>query len=193
MELIDGFNICLEAAGFRPISDINLDDNQVSQINTLIDREKRQVLYDGYPFNTDRVNLTVNVDDEIDVSGFLRVELPVGLVVLDNKVWDPRNSEFWSDDILDIWVVTDRDWDNVPELFQEWIARRAAGRFVSAIGGPDDVYSEARLREGQAFSGAHNSDDAQWDPGVLRERRVRQRGGGSFYGQGGFAGGGYRC
>ncbi len=184
MELIDGFNICLEAAGFRPISTIDLDDKQTAQIDTLIKREKRQVSYDGYPWNTDRVNLTVNIDDEIDVSGFLRVELPQGLQVLDDKVWDPRNNEFWSEDLANIWVITDRDWDNVPESFQEWIARRTAGRFVSAIGGPDDVYAEARLREGQAFSFAHLSDDAEWNPTVLQERRVRQRSGYGYYGYG---------
>jgi len=178
MELIDAFNICLEAAGLRQISDINLDDAQVGQIDTIIRREKRQVQYDGYPFNTTRMNLTTNVDDEIDVSGFLRVELPLGLTVLDDKVFDPRNNEFFDEDLNDIWVISDRQWDDIPEQFQEWIARRAAGRFVSAISGPDDTYSEARLREAQAFSAAHLSDDAQWDPCVLQERRIRQRGGG---------------
>jgi len=177
MELIDAFNIALEAAGLRQISDINLDDAQTQQLDTLLAREKRQVQYDGYPFNTTRINLTLNVDNEIDVSGFLRVELPLGFTVLDDKVFDPRNNKFHDEDLDDIWVISDRQWDDIPEQFQEWIARRTAGRFVSAISGPDDTYQEARLRESQAFTAAHLSDDAQWDPTVLHERVVRQRGG----------------
>ncbi len=181
MELIDAFNICLEAAGLRDISDINLDDAQTQQLDTLLAREKRQVQYDGYPFNTTKMNLTVNVDNVIDVSGFLRVELPKGLTVLDDKVFDPANNEFWTEDLDDIWVISDRQWDDIPEQFQEWIARRTAGRFVSTISGPDDTYQEARIREAQAFSAAHLSDDAEWDPTVLQERRIRvQRGVGSW-------------
>ncbi len=181
MILLDAFNIALEAAGLRNISDINLDDSQIAQIDTIIKREKIQVSYDGFPWNTDKINLTVNIDNEIDVAGFLRVELPRGLTVLDDKVWDPSNNEFWSEDLDDIWVITDRDWDNVPRQFQEWIARRSASEFVSAISGPDDTFQVAKLREAQAFSAAHLSDDAQWDPNVLRERRVRQRGSSEYY------------
>ncbi len=178
MELIDAFNIALEAAGLRQISDINLDDAQTQQLDTLLAREKRQVQYDGYPFNTTRMNLTVNIDNEIEVSGFLRVELPQGFTVLDDKVFDPRNNKFHDEDLNDIWVISNRQWDDIPEQFQEWIARRVAARFVSAISGPDDTYSEARIREAQAFSAAHLSDDAEWDVSVLAERRIRvQRGG----------------
>ena len=186
MELIDAFNICLEAAGLRNISDINLDDSQTAQIDTIINREKRKTQYDGLPWNTDKVNLTVNIDGVIDVSGFLRVELPSGLVVLDEQVWDPANSVFWSEDISDVWVISDRDWSNIPELFQEWVARRSASYFVGAISGPDDTFQEAKLREAEAFSAAHLSDDAQWNPNVLRDRRVRQYGGvgGGDYGFG---------
>ncbi len=185
MELIEAFNICLEAVTLRNISDINLDDAQTARIDTIIKREKRQVSYDGYPWNTDKVNLTVNIDGVIDVSGFLRVELPRGLTVLDDQVWDPANNEFWSEDISDVWVISDRDWDNVPEQFQEWIARRSAATFVSAVSGPEDTFQAAKLREGQAFSAAHLSDDAEWSPNVLQDRRVRQYGGvGYGYGYG---------
>lgn len=177
MPLIDAFNIALEAAGLRNISDITLDDDQTSQIDTIINREKRQVQYDGYPFNTTRMTLTVNAENVIDVSGFLRVELPLRLTILDNKVFDPRKNQFHDEDLDDIWVISDRSWDDVPEPFQEWIARRAAARFVSAISGPDDTFNEARLREFQSYSSAHLSDDAQWDPIILKERRIRQLGG----------------
>ena len=94
----------------RDISDINLDDAQTQQLDTLLAREKRQVQYDGYPFNTTKMNLTVNVDNVIDVSGFLRVELPKGLTVLDNTVFDPSNNEFWTEDYNDISLISDRTW-----------------------------------------------------------------------------------
>lgn len=178
MDLIDAYNIALEAAGLRQISDINLDDAQTGQLATILEREKRQTLYDGYPFNMDKVDLQVNNDDVIDVSGYLRVALPVGYSVLDNKVWDPANSVFVDSDLDGVWVVTDRDWDNIPESFQEWIARRAAARFVSAVSGPDDTYQVAKLNEAQAFTFAHLSDDAQWDPHVVQDQMwSRGRGG----------------
>ena len=187
---IDAFNICLEASGLRRISQIDLTDAQTAQIDTIIQREKAQVQYDGYPFNTERTTLTP-VSGSIDVSGFLQVELPDGLVVKDDKVFDARNQVNFTDTLTDVWVIFDRTFSDIPEQFQEWIARRSAGRFVSAISGPDDTYQEARIREAQAFSAAHLSQDAQWDPIILSERQRRIRGdrpawsyGGSGYGSG---------
>lgn len=172
MLLIEAFNICLRSAGLRRISDIDLDDEQTADIDEIIKQQKEQVQYEGYPYNMDRITLTP-VGGEIDVSGFLRVELPLGLTVLDDKVYDPRNAVFWDEELVDIWVVSDRDWDDQPIGFQEWIARRSAARFVNSISGPDDTYQEARLRERESFDYAQNSDDARWDPTVLWERELR--------------------
>lgn len=171
----------MEAAGLRAVSDIDEDDPQVSQLTTIIDREKRNSQVDGYPFNTDKVDLVVNIDGVIDVAGFLDVELPNGLQILDGKVWDPRESAFHDETITDVWVISDREWTDIPTLFQEWIARKAARAFISAIKGPDDTYLEARNREVEAFSAAHNSSAARWDP-VLKQERDRRRnwGGGTM-------------
>lgn len=173
MLLIESFNICLRSAGLRRISDIDLDDEQTADIDEIIKQQKEQVQYDGWPFNMDVITLTP-VGGEIDVSGFLRVELPLGLTVLDDKVYDPRKSAFHDEELKDIWVISDRTWDDIPIMFQELIARRSATRFVNSISGPDDTYQEARLREREATEMAHLSDDAIFDPQVLFERRLRQ-------------------
>jgi len=162
----------LRSAGLRRISNIDLDDEQTADIDEIIKQQKEQVQYEGYPYNMDRITLTP-VGGEIDVSGFLRVELPLGLSVLDDKVYNPRTASFFDEELVDVWVVSDRDWDDQPIGFQEWIARRSAARFVNSISGPDDTYQEARLRERESFDFAQNSDDARWDPTILWERRLR--------------------
>lgn len=173
MQEIDAYNICLRSAGLRRISEIDLDDQQTADLSEIIQEQKEQIQYDGYPWNMDRITLTP-VGGFIDVSGYLRVELPQGLTVLDNKVWDPRNNEFYDETLVDIWVVSDRAFINIPNLFQNWLARRSATFFVNSINGPDDTYIAAVQQEREAFSGAQASDDAIWDPGVLWERAVRK-------------------
>jgi len=173
MELIEGFNIALETAGLRNISDIDIDDPQTAQLDTIIRREKRNSQVDGWPWNTDRLDLVVGNDGTIDISGFLEVELPLGLQRLDGKVWNPSTSSFYDETLNDVWVVLDRQWDDIPQLFQEWIARRAGRSFTNAINGPDDVWNAARLREGEAAAAAWNSKDAVWDNRVKWERRSR--------------------
>ncbi len=169
---IDAFNICLRSAGLRRISTIDLDDQQTADLDEIINQQKRQIQIDGWPFNMDRLDL-VPVGGVIDVSGFLRVELPFGLSVLDGKVYDPRNRVFWDEALNEIWVVNDRQFSDLPELFQEWLARRSATRFVNSISGPDDTWQAAQLRETEAFVLFNGSDDAHWDPQVLWERRAR--------------------
>lgn len=173
MELIEGFNIALETAGLRNISDINIDDPQTAQLDTIINREKINAQRDGWPFNTDRLDLVVNIDGVIDVSGFLDVELPEGLQILDDKVWNPATSSFYDRTLNDVWVILDRQWDDIPHTFQLWIARRAGRAFTNAINGPDDVWQAARQREGEAASSAWNSKDAKWDNRTKQDRRSR--------------------
>jgi hypothetical protein len=140
MEIINAHNICLRAARLARIASPNTYDPSVSEVQPHIDDAKREILRNGYEFNTEQMTLSPNNDDKISVDGYVNVYLPAGyenLIVKNGFLWDRQLRVYHSTEIANAMVVLDKVWDNIPDEFQEWISYKAAAGFAAQLLGPD--------------------------------------------------------
>lgn len=151
MQLIEAYNVCLRAIGQAAIASLDSYDPDVAEISNHVNEAKRQILSNGYPYNTDTITLSPDPSDgnKLNISGYLAVRLPDNLAERGGYVWEPSKAAFYTDALAGIRVVQDLSWTDIPVPHREWIAYRAALSFLLQVKGPvpEIAYYERKERE----------------------------------------------
>jgi hypothetical protein len=122
-----------------------LDDNDETahRAKSIIERVRREVLANGYDFNTDIVDFVPDTTGKVPISAsYLKVRFPHGLSYrVDGTaryVWDVEESEFYDETLRDVEVVFDLStFSHIPDMVGRWIAYRAAIEFFVASNAPE--------------------------------------------------------
>lgn len=131
MDKLEAYNQILGEIGEYPINSLDAAGIGSALINAHFEVTKRNILGMCFSFNTDTQTLSPNNDDVILVaSPILYVRFPAGMDNLTTrgsptKVWDNIEGEYWSSPVI-VLATKDVDFDQIPELFQQWIWREVA-------------------------------------------------------------------
>lgn len=166
MDLLTAFNIILRAVNEEAIGDLETESYIVSQVEPVLESTRLEILEHGYQFNTDKQTLTADNDGVISVpSGTLRVLVPDSLrgrvIERGGKLWDRENSEHYAEDI-EVWLVKDVQFEDLPELFARWIAYEAAVQFDLQVH-QGALFAALRQQADKAKIAAANSEYVTFD------------------------------
>ncbi len=141
MNIIEALNIGLRAIGQSAVSSLDETDPDVSEWLNHYNIAYREILQNGYPFNTNTLNLVRSTTDgitAIQLNGYLKIKgmEARGLTGKNSRVWDPSIANYYQSDWPGAEVVTEISFGEIPQEFQEWIAYRAALYFFLQVKGP---------------------------------------------------------
>lgn len=161
MELLEVMNRCLRGSSYPAVNSDDDPDEAAALTNEVIKSVRKRVLSGGFAFNTDRINLAVDVNGRVPVSNaYLKMEVPYRRISArkdgtDRFLWDNQAGEWWSDPIT-VTVVTDiENIPDIPFLFAEWIAAESADRFRAESKG--ETTATLRQARNSARANAINS------------------------------------
>ncbi len=138
MEKLAALNIALRAIGQSAAASLDTEDPDVAEWENHYQTAKREVLQNGYPFNTDKVTLSLDGNSRIPASTYLSIPIlsSLGLTIRNGFVWNPRVADYYSTALGSNDVVVDVEWSDIPQEFQDWIAHRAAVSYLLQVKGP---------------------------------------------------------
>lgn len=154
---LEAINTMLGAIGADPVASLTVSvDGDVTAAISILDETLREVLSQGWDFNTDRrYPMARTVDDEylvpdnvaaIDVSD----EHPdIRATQRAGKMWDQENHTFIWDRDLTFNVTWLFPFDELPQAAKNYIALKAARRFQGRALGSDNL-------------GKYAEDDEMW-------------------------------
>ena len=145
---LSSINIMLTNVGLAPVTDIESANPMVGTAQSILSEVSHSVqsegwsfnTEDGYPFNPDNGFITI----PSNVLQFDVQQYDVKDVILrGGKLYDKRAHAYVSEPI-ELNVIWCFDYDDLPEVFKQYIVIRAANLFASrAVGSPESAkYSE---------------------------------------------------
>lgn len=162
MNVLSAINICLAALGEELAASRDENDYYVGLCEGAIDRGRRRILLEGYHFNTDRKTFSPDINGEIELASdefgiAFPKPLDATLTLRGGKVWDRQNRVFYGSEFEGLSCL-DLSFENLPEVFAEWIAREAAVEIVMQVDGATAELSLARQMANRAEAAALNSE-----------------------------------
>lgn len=152
MEIYQAVNKMLRYIGEMPIPDgVSIDDLETSHEayiarEILLDKSKELQSY-GWWFN--KLNTTLIPDYRGDIvipENVVSVDASAnGYIVNENKLYDPTLNTYTFTENVDVIVLYEYDFDDLPLTFANWVVYNAAGEFQLILNG-DDVL-EKKLTE----------------------------------------------
>ncbi len=170
---LSAVNIILSNIGQAPVTTIDNDNPMVSMAANIIDEVSNSVQSEGwtfnkethYPFNPDvngRIGIPPNVL-QID-TGYLSDR---NVVIREGFLYDKRahSYEFTRDLELDVtWLV---NFDDMPEVFKQYISIRAANLFAGRAVGSAEQVKFGEREEAQARAAMMEYETQQGDYNML--------------------------
>ena len=136
MKILEAVNLCLRALNHAAVNEIGAGDENSALVKTTVESVRKEILIEGYDFNTDRVSMAVDSSGKMPVSPtWLKIRgLPRGITVRyhtdgSGYLWDRPNNEWYAQPLEGIDVVFDiTTFHQIPEHFARWIAHESAVR-----------------------------------------------------------------
>jgi len=172
---LEAVNSMLEAIGVDPVSDLSVtNDSDVIHAKSILSEVCREVLSQGWDFNTDtRYPLARTVDNfiliptdciDIDVSDDFPTE---NAVWRNGKLWDKNGRTFvWTKDLtFDVtWLFP---FDQLPQTARHYIAMKAARKFHARMLGSSQVERYTAQDEADAFNIFKDAEALSADHNIL--------------------------
>lgn len=140
MKLIDSVNQCLRSCSFPAVNELTVSDQNVAIAQRVIRYHRRAILSDGFPFNTSRLDLSVDTLGKVPISAdYIRVRFPESHLTAHEQngslyVFSARTQQFVNSIVRGVEVVFDMtNFHHIPEKFAQWITMRAASKFYEEI------------------------------------------------------------
>jgi hypothetical protein len=164
MKLLDAINICLRANGDESINESTPLSQPASKAQGVVERKRKELLENGYPFNTALLTLTPETDGKVRVArSYLVHKWPKGITYrvdpTDSSkwiLWDIDDNDYVDVEVEDFEVHFDiTDFQNLPDTFARWVAHEAAIAYYGEVNPtapiPQRLISDA-LRAHSRFS-----------------------------------------
>ncbi len=137
MTKLEAVNIALDAIGEEAVNSLASATADAESAERMLDEAKREVLSQGWGFNTRTIYLTLDVDGRFVVPGNALSVVTTGPHALFDVVVDGgyllnkyTNSTVWgSPNKIQVEIVYDRDFEVLPYTLSNYIARYNAVRF----------------------------------------------------------------
>lgn len=154
MNELETLNMLLRLIGSSPVNDIDTDHPDAANAKATMRRISRRTQRKGWWCNIDyNVILRPNERGEIIVSGEISSLVPQdsNLTLRGKKLYDKRQqTDKFSVSVTATRLVRILDWDDMPQVMQEYCAYYAAAEFVRDE--LEDPQKEASLRESASAS-----------------------------------------
>jgi len=133
--LLDAINRLLVARGVAPVSDEDSSHPDVTAAKTLLEAHKRNISGEKWWFNTETATLSPDAD------GFIKVPTRVesldnedNNMIINGKLYSLENrTSVYTEDVEDIILIYNRDWDELPVQAFEFIVASAKEEFIRPL------------------------------------------------------------
>jgi hypothetical protein len=163
---LDTINTMLSAIGSAPVNTIDEASADASLAKNVLTEVTRQVLLEGWNFNTERdYELTPGVDGQITLPDtVLRVVYTrkspndIDPVQRGQRLYDKKNRTYTFSSPLRVEIVWMLPWNDLPEAARAYIKYRAARVFVDRALGSETLRAMAAQEEARALSDLRQYD-----------------------------------
>lgn len=181
---LDAVNSILMSVGETPVNTLDTQSPEVAIAQSTLRQVCREVQSEGWVYNTEyEVPFTVNSEDEVPIPpAALQVDInkykhtdTYDVARREGKLYDRYNHsfKFTDEEILYVDVVWFYEFEDIPQVFRDYItaraARQAAGRMVSDA----DTIKILQVDEVNARANAIEYDTQQGDYNMFNDARLR--------------------
>lgn len=178
---LQAINIILSNVGQSPVTTLESINPMVSTAETILDEVSHSVQTEGWSFNTENHypftpdnSGNISIPDNVlslDVVG----EAEADPVIRSGRLYDKYNHTYAWDEAIEANVVWFFDFEDLPEVFKQYVTIRAANLFAGrAVGSPEAArYSEREEVNARAACIEHETQ--QGDYSYLGDTQGRKR------------------
>lgn len=165
---LEAVNVMLGTIGEAPVNSLSpLNVADVTVAKNVLDEIRREVLTEGYQFNTEHdVPMSPDQDGNVSVpDNALKITLTtpranlMDVVQRGNKLYDRRNHTFTFTTTLKASIIYLLEWDDLPEAARLYIKIRAARTFCQRQIGSTALVSFTASDEFAALAKMKQADD----------------------------------
>lgn len=153
---LEAVNLMLSCIGASPVNTLSgLKSAYTVAAETLLDSETKRVQITGYDFNTEyHYKLTPDVDNIVTVpDDIVSIKIPhpysSRYIIRDSKLYDRYKHTFTIEKELKATVIFTLNFDELPEVFRNYIAISSAYKFVKRELGSNSacIYTKEDVQE----------------------------------------------
>ena len=180
---LDGVNIILSNIGQAPVTSLATLNPAAKLAEQILDEISLSTQAEGWVFNTEQdYPFTPNADKEILIpSNVLALDFvsfgDKNTVQRSGKLYDKRNHTYLFDDVVYGKVTWLFDFADLPEVFKNYIAMRAANVFANRSVGSNEIVKYSKEEEQIARAAIMEYETQQGDYNMLNDNA----GGTEFY------------
>jgi hypothetical protein len=179
---LDAVNIVLSNIGQAPVVNLESGNPMVEMAQLILDEVSRTVQSEGwvfnteygYPFTPDPTTKEIEISDNVlslDTEHLSTYDAQIR----NGKLYDRGNHTYdWSDQI-NLNVVWEFDFVDLPEAFKNYITVRAANVFAGRSVGSSEAVRFGQAEELQARAGAVEYDTQQGDYSIFGPTNAHNR------------------
>lgn len=173
---LQAVNIVLSNVGQAPVTSITSTNPMVAIAAGIIDEVSHSLQSEGWVFNTEQdYPFTPNSNKNILIpDNILSIDSVYWAnfepIIRGGKLYDKRNHTYEFTDKLYAKVVWYFDFEDIPEVFKQYIAVRAANLFAGRAVGSTEVVKYSEREEALARTACMEYEVNQGDYSVLNDR-----------------------
>lgn len=173
---LDGVNIVLSNIGQAPVTALETLNPAAKLAEQILDEISLSTQAEGWVFNTEQdYPFTPNIDKQIVIpSNVLALDFvsfgDKNTVQRGGKLYDKRNHTYLFDDVVYGKVTWLFDFVDLPEVFKNYIAMRAANVFANRSVGSNEIVKYSKEEEQIARAAIMEYETQQGDYNMLNDK-----------------------
>lgn len=173
---LEAVNIVLSNVGQAPVTSLDSQNPSVKLAEGMVDEVSHSVQSEGWVFNTEQdYPFNPDVNGNITIPGnVLSIDSvswsSIEPVVRDGKLYDKRSHSYVFDGTLYADVVWYFNFEDLPEVFKQYITVRAANLFAARAVGSTEVIKYSEREEAAARAAIIEYETNQGDYNVFNDR-----------------------
>lgn len=175
----EGINLCLSVIGEQVLAgDISIEGIYEAELaDLLIEATKKEILEEGWTFNTDtNWELAPDVDGYIVISeNILRIDpssTSIKAIRKDGKLYNKATQSYVFDNSVDCDIVWELDFDDLPPIMQQYIILKASRILYQRLVGDGDMLSILVKDEQEALLRVKTHEDDIGDYNIFDNQTV---------------------
>jgi hypothetical protein len=172
---LQAVNIVLSNVGLSPVTSLDSQNPMVRTAEGIVDEVTNQVQSEGWIFNTEQ-DYPFNPDNNGDIlipDNVLRIDqvpwAATSLIVRGGKLYDKLSHSYTFDETIYADVVWYFDFIDLPEVFKQYIAIRAANLFAGRAVGSVEAVKYSTTEEGNARAACLEYETQQGDYNIFND------------------------
>jgi len=177
---LQAINIILSNVGQSPVSDLDSTNPQVAIADVILEEVSHAMQSEGWSFNSEgHYPFTPDNDGNIAIpDNVLSLDL-VGTAeanpsIRGGRLYDKHNHTYTWDEAIEVDVVWYFDYDDLPEVFKQYVAIRAANLFAGRAVGSVEAARYSEREEAAARASCIEYETQQGDYSYLGDANGRK-------------------